>query len=354
MTKYENLSNQDIADLLCRSEATAGINVTLLELNEAMTLKKPLRQIIAGKHIFIIVFSDDKKTLDFYYSSPASGTRKASLNTSDVLKVLQSSHLEAIIGFSWTPNEMSFSINSKNSPLSFGTKGGKSDKKFRVDKFSNITEQSINTSNVHFYIDGKMNLSPTAIETWDDTISTVKLIVEKGYLEDYIQYNASITNSIISMVVSGFEIYNQKRFLEIQGEGIEPNIISLVNDVIAKKSKQTYKEELYAYTLEQLVSRKKVNFQNYDICTLAYDKCYDIIFGSFEDSSTLNDLQKYIRCRHQIIHVYPSFTCLNMKEQPKEEPIMSNKETANNVIQTFDKFIKRLHEKTTELRKTPT
>ncbi|MDD3855960.1 hypothetical protein [Sulfurimonas sp.] len=354
MIKYENVNAKQLSELLCRSEAKAGITVTLPQLYSAMQEKKAVNQVVAGEHIFIIVFSDDKYTLDFYYSSPATGTRKASLNTSDILKVLKSSNMEAIIGFSWTPQEMSFSINSKNSPLSFGTKGGESDKKFRVDKFGNIAEISISTSNLYFYIDGKMNLSPTAIETWDDTIKTVKLIVEKGYLEDEFQYNASITNSIISMVVSGFEIYHQKRFLEIQGEGIEPNIISLVNDAIAKKSKQTYKEELYAYTLEELVSKKKINFQNYDICTLAYDKCYGIIFGSFEDSLALNSLQKYIKCRHQIIHVYPSFTCLNMKELPKEEPIMSNKETANNVIQTFDQFIKKLHVKTTELRKIPT
>lgn len=218
--KYENLSDKDIANLLCRSEATAGIPISIQELHDAMTSNIPIKQIVAREHLFIIVFSDDKKTLDFYYSSPAVGTRKASLYTSDVLKVLQSRNMEAIIGFSWTPQEMSFSINSKNSPLSFGTKGGESDKKFRVDKFGNIAEISINTSNLHFYIDGKMNLSPTAIETWDDTIKTVKLIVEKGYLEDEFQYNASITNSIISMVVSGFEIYHQKRFLEIQGEGI--------------------------------------------------------------------------------------------------------------------------------------
>src|SRR3989339_500033 len=235
MIKYENVNAKQLSELLCRSEAKAGITVTLPQLYSAMQEKKAVNQVVAGEHIFIIVFSDDKYTLDFYYSSPATGTRKASLNTSDILKVLKSSNMEAIIGFSWTPQEMSFSINSKNSPLSFGTKGGESDKKFRVDKFGNIAEISISTSNLYFYIDGKMNLSPTAIETWDDTIKTVKLIVEKGYLEDEFQYNASITNSIISMVVSGFEIYHQKRFLEIQGEGIEPNIISLVNDAIAKK-----------------------------------------------------------------------------------------------------------------------
>jgi len=346
MIKYENMSNQEIASLLCRSEAIAGITVTLTELNDAMTLKKPLRQVVAGKHIFIIVFSNDKKILDFYYSSPATGTRKASLNTSDILKVLKSSNMEAIIGFSWTPQEMSFSINSKNSPLSFGTKGGESDKKFRVDKFGNIAEISINTSNLYFYIDCEMHLSPTAIETWDDTIKTVKLIVEKGYLEDEFQYNASITNSIISMVVSGFEIYNQKRFLEIQGEGIEPNIQNLVDNVFGKQS------NYYSLDFEKII--EKINFQSFKYSKLAYNKCYGIIFGSFADSSELNSLQNYIKCRHQIIHVYPSFTCLNMKELPKEEPIMSNKETANNVIQTFDKFIKKLHVKTTELRKIPT
>lgn len=251
--------------------------------------------------------------------------------------------MEAIIGFSWTPQEISFSINSKNSNLSFGTKGGESDRIFRVDNFGNISESSPNISNIHFYIDGKMNLSPTAIETWNDTIKTVKLLAEKGYLEDEFQYNASITNSIVSMVVSGFEIYNQKRFLEIQGEGIEPNIQNLVDNVFGKKS------NYYSLDFGKIV--EKINFQNFKDCKLAYNKCYGIVFGNFEDSTVLNNLQKYIKCRHQIIHVYPSSTCLNMKELPKEEPIMSNKETANNVIQTFDQFIKKLHVKTTELRK---
>lgn len=43
MVKYENINIKQLSELLSRNEATTGITVDLPELNDAMTLKKPLR-----------------------------------------------------------------------------------------------------------------------------------------------------------------------------------------------------------------------------------------------------------------------------------------------------------------------
>ena len=155
ITKYQNLTDEQISSLLCRNEATAAIEVTLSELYHALKAKIPIRQITAGQHIFIIVFSNDQKTLDFYYSVPSSGTRKASIETQKVIEILKLSQNEAIIAFSWTARELSFGVFSKYSSDSEGAKGNTSDTLFRVDKTGNIVQQSSNMSNVHIYKDGK-------------------------------------------------------------------------------------------------------------------------------------------------------------------------------------------------------
>jgi len=350
MTKHENLTDEQISSLLCRNEAAAAIEVTLAELFHALKEKIPIRKIIAGQHVFIIVFSDDQKTLDFYYSVPSSGTRKASLETQKVIEILKLSQNEAIIGFSWTPHELSFGVFSKYSNDSEGVKGNPSDILFRVDKTGNIVQQSSNMSNVHIYKDGKLNISPTAIETWNETINSINILLEKAYKDDDFQYNVAITNSIVSMIISGFEIYTQRRFVELEGEGLSPNIQKLVDKVIStRKTTEDEKEKLYATSLDKLVE-EKINFQSFDKCKQAYNSCYNIVFGNMEKSTELEKLKSFIQCRHQIIHVNPSFSCLNMKELPKKDPILSNKETAILMRDHFINFINKLHNKTMELR----
>lgn len=350
MTKYKNLTDEQISSLLCRNKAAAGIEVTLSEIFSAFEAKIPIRQIKAGQHVFIIVFSDDQKTLDFYYSVPSSGTRKASIETKKVIEILKLSQNEAIIGFSWSPFEFSFGIFSKYSEKSYGVKGGESDILFKVDRTGSIVQQSSNMRNVHFYIDGKLNIAPSAIETWNETVNSINILLDKAYMDDDFQYNVSITNSIVSMIVSGFEIYTQRRFVEIAGEGITPNITKLVATVIATgKTTDDEKEKLYSTPLDELVENR-INFQSFDKCKKAYNSCYNISFGNIEKSTELDKLKSFMRCRHQIIHVNPSFSCLNMKGLPKEQPILSNKDTAITMRDHFMNFIDKLHKETMALK----
>lgn len=240
---------------------------------------------------------------------------------------------------------------SKYSEKSYVVKGSKSDILFKVDRTGNIVQQSSSMSNVHFYIDGKLNIAPSAIETWNESVNNINILLDKAYKEDDFQYNnVSITNSIVSMTVSGFEIYTQRRFVEIAGEGITPNITKLVDTVIATgKTTEEEKEKLYSTPLYELVERR-INFQSFDKCKKAYNSCYNIAFGNIEKSTELDKLKSFMQCRHQIIHVNPSFSCLNMKELPKKQPILSNKDTAIAMRDCFMNFIHKLHKETMELR----
>lgn len=343
MYKYENLTDNDISNLLCRNEASIGLPINLKEFNESFKKNQPLRQVVSKDHIFIILFSDNKKSLNFYHSSPGTGTRKASILFTECLDIFKA-NAQAILIFSWCPESISFGIASKYTDKSYGARGRKSDKNFRVDRFGNITILSSIISETHFYINGKMNISPTAINTWKDTIKAVELLIEQGYIEDNFKYNVSITNSIISMIISGFEIYNKKRLIEIEGEGSKPNIMKWV------KRLKKYDEPEEFHNLEGIIKKKLINLQDFDSCKKAYNQCYNIIFGNIFKSQEIERIKEYIECRHQIIHVYPSLSCLNMAKMPTVPPIISNKETAILIKETFDNFISILHIETLKLR----
>jgi len=343
MQYYENLTNDEIASLLCLNEADTTLSVDFIEFNESFQKNIPLKQIVSKQHIFIIVFSDDKKSLDFYHSSPGIGTRKASILLKECLEIFKA-NAQAFLRFSWNHEAMSFCIESKYTDKSYAAKGEKSDKTFRVDRLGSISVSSTALSEVHLYIDGEPNLSPTAIETWNDTIRSIELLLEKGYIEEEFKYNIAITNSIISMIISAFEVYNKKRLLEIEGEGNKPNITNWINKL------KKYEEPEKYHNLEGIIKKKLINVQNFDNCKKAYKQCYNIIFGNFIESQKLEKIKEYIDCRHQIIHVYPSLNYLNMENTPNKPPIISNKETAILIKETFNDFINKLHEQTLLLR----
>lgn len=341
MLKFENLSHTEIEKLLNVPESTVGIPISKEECINALENNIPIKQIVAGQHFFLIIFSDDKSKLNLYYSSPGTGTRQVFILKSEVLKFYKSREV-CIFSFAWSPHKIKFGIFSKTDSESIMGKETESDRIFRINKLGNISMCSPNVKQVHLYIDGISNASPYAVETWNDTIESINQLIKYGYKKDNYSFNVSITNCIISMIVSAFESYNKKRFLEIEGEGISPNIDSW--------EKWFKKKSDIDFTLSNIIKEDMINFQNFDKCKDAYKKAYKIGFNEIFDLKDIEQIKKFIKCRHQIVHVSPPFSCLNMKYIPKENPIIATKETVILMRDSFNDFIYILHNETLKLR----
>jgi len=104
------------------------------------------------------------------------------------------------------------------------------------------------------------------------------------------------------------------------------------------------------HSLEVILEKRIINFQDFDNCKTTYNKCYNIVFGNIFASQEIDKIREYIGCRHQIIHLYPSLSCLNAEKTPDVEPIISNKKTAELIKETFDSFVSKLHIETLKLR----
>ncbi len=237
-----------------------------------------------------------------------------------------------------------------------------SKKQFRVGKEGSVFQIGDNGidvmgSNVH--IGGKPVLQSTAIEAWRETKKAIEILAtgksEQGYI-----FEITVTNLSLAILVTGFESYFKKRFLELEKEGINPDTQSIVNAFFSKGERdvrildllRTEAKGVGKTVLELIVDRGAINFQNYDKCKLAFNKAYNLKFGALLISSPeIESLKKFIKYRHRIIHVSALTGLLNASETPPEAPVFPKKELATEAIKIFDTFIAKIHEATLELKR---
>lgn len=84
------------------------------------------------------------------------------------------------------------------------------------------------------FFDGKPVLEPTAIETWQNTIQGVRLL-QKGKSDEGYIFEVLICNLVIATLVTGFETYCKTRFIELEKEGIKPNLENLISMVFSQR-----------------------------------------------------------------------------------------------------------------------
>jgi len=201
-------------------------------------------------------------------------------------------------------------------------------------------------------------LQPTAIEVWKSTLQAIDILgtgeSKKGFI-----YEVVVTNLSIAILVTGFEAYTRTRFLELKGEGIQPNTEAIINSFYSKKERAAgaiaiLTEEantLNITTINLIVSNRVIDFQNYGKCKLAYNKAYGIKFVELGlTTQAFEQLQKFLKYRHRIIHVSPLEAMLNQADVPPEEPVFSKKELLQIAQKCFEEFIEKLHSATLQLR----
>ena len=217
-----------------------------------------------------------------------------------------------------------------------------------------IADPNIKVMNVSVIQDGKQVLSPTAIDSWNDTKEALRILGTGRSSEGYI-FEVIVSNVTISMLVTGFEAYTKKRVIELEQEGIKPDLDAffgaseLGKEQLEQYQKEADKEDVTF--LQYLVKKRYVNFQDYEKCKEVFNKIFGIKFGAIGcTSQVLEKLQKFIIFRHRIIHVSALEAILNQLKVPPEDPIFSNKILSEEAIRIFDLFINKLHKATLQKR----
>jgi hypothetical protein len=166
------------------------------------------------------------------------------------------------------------------------------------------------------YINGKAVIQPPAIEAWRATLSAVRVLLSGSSSEGYM-YDVVTANLSIIVLVTGFETYCKRRFLELEQEGITPDIDALFSIVLKREEKEKRRQgevleieqEAAAkqVSLIQHLADQRLNFQDFDRCKRYYNKAYGIKFGQDLNlgNAALEEVQRFIKARHRIIHVTP-------------------------------------------------
>lgn len=303
-----------------------------------------------GQHFFLLERNKDM-ILKFFHFSPGTGTREASININEL-----PSWNKLMIVMSWSPSKISLLATPYPEGGGITVGGEKSKRVLRVDSKGvahHLGDNSDTMAMVHVAENGELIIQPTAIEVWKETLLALdSLSTGKSSTDRY--YQGVVSNVSIVMLVTGFEAYTKRRFLEIEDEGINPRINKVIQtflrdpDFIQEIKNQASEQSLSM--LRVIVSRKKVNFQSFDDAKKAYNKAYSIQFGNLGISSDdIAEIKRFFKYRHKIIHVHPAMSILNVEEAGIKEQIKSDKELVEKAKTLFNNFIVSLHNKSLEL-----
>jgi hypothetical protein len=342
-----------LVDGICRPVGSATFDYYSRSAFKKKSNCGVLEQIISKGHIFRIERTENNQ-ICFIHSSPGTGTRLAEIGL-DSLPDFE----HAFLAFTWSPKEVTFYMQPRidNSNMLMA-KGIPCDYELRVGKNGDVYKvgsKGIDVMGLRITKGGKEVLSPTAIESWNNMLAGIDILLTGKSDQGFI-YEVVVTCLIISILVTGMEAYMKKRFIEIESEGISPNEKKLLNSFSSRKERcfglfREIRKESFDKNIsliEVFVLKRRINFQNYQNIKKAFKSTYGISFGKiFPNSYILEDIQQFIKCRHKIIHTSPiQHGILYFDKKQNNLPVFANKETRKKALQCFKVFIEVIHNAT--------
>lgn len=356
----ENVPQQvleQIAAAMCRPVGTVAFEFTSKGAFKVDGEPGVLFEVPTGGHLFRIERQPDR-ALAFIHAAPATGTRQAVIRLYGLPDFEQ-----AFLAFSWSPEEVKFHCGPRipNTNM-LSSVGERSQRRFRVTDHGEVVQMGgvgIETMGLHIYRSGKPILRPAAIEVWQETGVALAALWDSLPNDNQLR-EAVMSCMALTAVVTAWEVYARYRFLEIESEGVAPDVGSLLDEFTSEREKDSgVVEQIVAVATEQRLSvarvlveqRRSIDFQSYERLKDAYRAGYGVKLGKIGIlSSVLEDMQRYIRYRHRIIHVSHMQPILNLPDVPPEKPDFANREMVTRAYSTFDTAIAALHAATTALR----
>jgi len=347
---------KEIQDRICMPVGTFWFDYHSTDLFDKSNDGGIVLEIPSGQHLFRLE-RDKAFFLHYYHYSPGTGTRVASIDLNSV-----PASPNVFILFSWSPEEIKLTIRPREVSESQFVEaiGVISSKQFRVGADGRVYQfgdHGVVAMGFNIYEGGKPIVQPTALEAWKETVKAID-ILETGQSSEGFIYEVVITNLTLAVLVTGFEAYTKKRYLEIEQEGVHPDTKEVIESFYPKgerdagiaKLLEQEAIEAKVSVLQQIVSRNAINFQSFNKCKLAYNKAYGIKFGDLEQSSVvIKELQSFFQYRHKIIHISALLGALDI-EVPSGKPVISSKKIAQKAKICFGDFIDKLHQATLRLR----
>lgn len=296
----------------------------------------------------IIIFIKEDNVFYYFYSSPALGTRVATISAD---KIAFCERIRCIL--TWSIDGIKLYIEEigiANSRLHH-TNSKQSKVKLRVDDRNNINQFGCEGENVVKILSyttvnkGVIDLAPNAIDAWIQNIDAIHTLLSSAKTDD-MMYECILSNMCISTLVTNFEVYCQRRYIELLQDDIPYDISLLCKRVRDPKLKdQILNRKISKKELSSHI-QNNISFQNYESCKTMY-RILGVKFGDIGSGKILNQIQRVIEYRHTIIHVEPSRSYLNIKHHD-ETPIFTSRELVKEYMQLFSILITRLHYCTTQ------
>jgi hypothetical protein len=294
---------------------------------------------------------DEELNLHFYYASPGTGTRVASVN---ILPLKGASTIHIFL--CWFPKEIRLHVaDANNLKKQLVGYGKPADFQFRVGKDGRVYrvgDKGVEVMGERIFVEGRPVLQPTALGTWKETLKAIEILLTGKSPEGHI-FDVVVANMIIVMLATGLEAYYKTRFLELEGEGIAPNYEEL-GKLFPSRVFEEIKREASQKSVSMakiIVDHRYIDFGNYEQCEKAFNKGYGIKFGELGiPNEVLEEIQRLINYRHRIVHVSPLIGMLNQDKVPPEEPVFSTN-YVKNAIEISKLFIEGLHQATLKLRR---
>lgn len=345
----------DIKKQLAIPEGTIELKGCFIEGLFDRSKQGIIEEIVAGSIVFRL-WRDSDFNLCFTHASPGTGTRTAKV---DLGQLFGSEKIHIV--FCWSPEEIRLHVfDAKNTNRHVVGMGDKSDFRLQVAKDGSVFhlgDKGVEIMGVNFIMKGEQILSSTAIDAWKETIKAIEILHSGTSTEGFI-FEVVITNLTIAMLVTGFETYCKRRFLELEKEGIVVDFMKLANKFFSKQEREKgiveidieESKNVGVSPCEWIVEKyRRIDFQNFERCKTAFAKGYGIKFGTDLGISNtdMEKLQKFIKYRHRIIHVTPLEAMLDCNPSA---PVFAKKELALEAKGVFDGFINALHSATLRLR----
>jgi hypothetical protein len=348
---------QELAAKMKRPEGTITFRFFYIGLFDPSLGDVRLMEIVTGGYLFRLD-RDSDLNLTYTHAAPGTGTRIASM---DITPLRACENLA--LAFTWSPDNINLHLLDADNPRRMlSASGTAATKRFQVGRHGMILEVGdvgVSTHGVSFYSNGKTVIQPPAIEAWRDTLKAVRVLLSGSSPEGYM-YEVVTANLSISVLVTGYETYCKRRFLELEEEGLEPNLDALFSMCLTReeKSRRERREPLEveqqaeaegATVTKYLVESRRLDFQDFARCKKAYNKAYGITFGTALGltSQELEELRSFIKARHRIVHVTPLSPLIFEPGKLEEEGMNDRVQRA---IKSFDNFVGRLHSASLKLR----
>lgn len=329
---------------------TAGFKLSREGLFDHMAPGQVILEASSGGQV-IRVEREDIPALSYYHWSPGTGSRVAKID----LRKTSASVFQIVM--KWHPKRTQLCVIPIGLPDAeeLTQEGRPTTRSYRVNRQNEIFQigdDNVQVIEFELEIDGALVFLPTALEKWNATKSACETL-QKGKSDEGYIFDNIMRNSIVTKLVTGFEVYCKTRFVELEQEGISPNISALAKAIrFSSESDQTFIGESENIARAQNMSildlwineQRRINFQNFAKVSNAFNRAYDLKFSSMGiGNDVVSDLKILFNHRHRVVHASPQTTL-----KPQNDPTVGLA-LHNRAISTFEKFIEALHKATLDL-----